>query len=140
MMLPQRLGERCTIGVSGTVLERTQRGGAAEGFFASERGLHQCDPAQRLMIVQIFVARADGQNVNAQERLHRVPEAIAIAPVGDGADPRCHQSDHSIGLAQQCHAAIAGDFTALKVRFDHIASVASKSYLRSIRSGTLWHA
>lgn len=59
-----------------------------------------------------------------------------IAWIGQDRIQRLHQTQAAIGFPQQQNAAIAGNVTSAKVRFDFSAIEAWKS---QFGVGTIWH-
>ena len=101
-----------------------------------DRRLHQHVLAQRRVIVQVLVAAAHGVDALRQQIAKLVGDQQRVARIADRLRRGARQTQPLIGLAQQHHAPIAAQPTAVEIGLDHPSPDPPKNYLGL---GTIWH-
>jgi transposase len=118
------------------ILQPAERGGRGQRLSAPNRGLHQHIVAQRLVVVQVFVAAAQPVQALRQQVAQTVADALRIARIGNRCSGRAAQAQVPIDLAQQQQPAVAAQVPTAKVGFnDTPAEVAEIDLVFR----TLWH-
>ena len=120
----------------GPILQAAERRGRGQGLVAPHGGLHQHIVAQRLVVVQVFVAAAQAVQALRQQIAQTVADALGVSRVGDRRSGRAAQAQVPIDLAQQQQPPIAAQVTAAEVGFDQAPAEAAELDL-ALR--TLWH-
>jgi hypothetical protein len=86
--------------------------------------------AQRGVVVEVLVTQGQREHPLAQQRLHRVLDALRIPPVHEASRQTAGQTHRAIQIAQQQHSAVAAEHPTVERR-DHLARTQSlKSELR----------
>lgn len=85
-VLNQHLMQRPGIGAAGTGLEPTECGRTGQCLIAPDGRLHQQVRAQRVVIVQVFVAAAQAIQALGDEIAQAVANPTPGTPIGQGLD------------------------------------------------------
>lgn len=135
-MVNQHLVQRPGIGAAGTGLEPTEGGRTGQCLIAPDGRLHQQVRAQRVVIVQIFVAAAQAVQTLGDEIAQAVANPPPGTPIGQRLGGQTRQTGARINLSQQHQPAIGTEVTTLEIGLQMTASKAPKVQLFS---GTIWH-
>jgi hypothetical protein len=105
--------------------------GEASGDSSSRHALGQClhhgIAAERLVVVQIFVAQSDAVDSLGQHRLHVMDDLVRVPRVRDALRQRLGQANFAIHLTQQQPAGVRGQPAAIEVRRDFASGKTGKS-------------
>ena len=135
-LIDQHAVQRHGLRARGARLQAAQRGRAGQRIDPAHGGLHQHVVAQRVVVVQVFVATAQAVDALGQQVAQAVRDARRIARIAEHRRSRTAQPDALVHPTQQQHAAVRADVAALEVGLDH-ASPKPPQLHRPI--GTLWH-
>src|SRR5690606_15552793 len=71
---------------------------------------------QGVVVVEIFVAQGQGEHALAHQRLHRVLDALLIAPVREARRQAARQPQRAIQVAQEQRPAVGTELPAIETR------------------------
>jgi hypothetical protein len=116
--------------------ESAQRWGTGQRFDTAYRGLHQGISAQRIVVVEVFVAAAQPLAALGQQIAQTVPDARWVARIAQHGSGRAAQTDAFIDLAQQHQPTVRTQIPTIEIRFDD-ASAHTPKFNPLV--GTFWH-
>jgi len=103
------------------VLETAQGRGTGHTLIPFHRRLQCHVVTQRLMIVQVLIAQGNRIQALPQQALMIVIATDLMARIPKCSRNHRAQTQQTIGLSQQQHAAIRGDVTAVEISFNNTA-------------------
>ena len=121
---------------AGARFEPAQGRAAAQRLVALHRALPGQIVAQRIVIIEILVAQREAVDALPQQTDLLMGDQLRGARIGQRRIQRTGQPKAPIGLAQEHHAAVAGDLAALKTRLDFTPIEAWKLKQFVV---TVWH-
>jgi hypothetical protein len=92
--------QRPSLCTGGPVLQSAEGRGRGQGLIATHGGLHQHIVAQRLVVVQVFVAAAQPVQALCQQVAQAVADAFGVSRLADRRGRRAAQTQVSINPAQ----------------------------------------
>ena len=95
------------------------------GVFAG--GGQQRIGAQLVVVVEVFVAEGESQHTLAHHDGQRVLDEATLAGVAEATGEFVAEAEVAVGLAQQQHAAVAGEVAAAEIRLDATRTKGLKS-------------
>ncbi len=120
----------------GARFEPAQSRAAAQRRVALDCALPGQIVAQRVVIIEILVAQREAVDALAQQIDLLMGDQLRIARIGQRRIQRAGQPEPAVGLAQEHHAAVAGNLAALEARLDFAPIEAWKIEKLGI---TIWH-
>lgn len=99
------------------------------------RGRQERIVTQGRVVVEVLVAERQAQHPLGEQRAHRVRDEVRIAPVHEARGEFARQPQRAIQIAQQQHACVGTEASAVKTR-DHLSrtkGLKRKLALRSVR-------